>query len=311
MPKCCSCRNNAVVRLPYAGVDMCKKHFLVMFEKRVWRANREFKLFKRGETIAVGVSGGKDSAALLYVLWKIGKKIGFKVKPILVDEGIKGYREKAAKSAEKLCRKLGLKLTKVSYRKLYGFSLDQILRKRNRKHLQFGACTACGVLRRDALNITARKLGADKLAIGHNADDVAQTFIMNALRGDLFGFQRFGVVSGVAEQENFVLRIKPLVFNLERDCALYSALNGLPFYSCHCPYSNEAFRGEAKKFLNELEKGHPGTKFNVLQYFLGLKKLVPKPPKEQRTAAKCSKCGEHSSSTKCRKCVLLESLGST
>ena len=308
MPTCSRCTQEAVVRLAYARQDLCRNCFIRMFERRVWKANRDFKLFSRGDTVAVGVSGGKDSAALLFVLHKMAKRIGFTVKPVLVDEGIQGYRNLAVQKAVALCEKLGLDLSIVSYKELAGKSMDDIMVLRDERELGFTSCGVCGVLRKDSLNKAARKVGANKLAVGHNADDVAQTFLMNALRADVKAFSRFGVVSGLTGQEKFVQRIKPLVYNLEKECAEYAVLNDLPFHLAECPYSSEAFRGEVKDFLNNLERKHPGSKFNVLHSFLALKKQLPAVKEEERKAGFCTVCGEHSSSSVCRKCAILRSL---
>ncbi|MBI4361507.1 TIGR00269 family protein [Candidatus Micrarchaeota archaeon] len=307
MISCSKCKREAVLRLDYANLDLCGRCFTHLFEKKVARAQREFKLFERGDVVAVGISGGKDSAALLYVLFKLGKKVGFELRPILVDEGIAGYRDESTKYAEQLCEKLGLQLTTVSYQELAGHSMDSIMKIRDDKNLGFRSCGVCGVLRKDSLNKAARMVGASKLAVGHNADDVAQTVLMNFLRGDAEGFERFGVVSGTSAQEKFVQRVKPLVYNLEKECALYCVVNDLPFHLAECPYSAEAFRGQVKDFLNDVEKRHPGSKFNVLQSFLKIKEKLPKPV-ENHQAGTCTVCGEHSSAAICRRCVMLESL---
>lgn len=305
---CGHCKGDAILRLDYANLDLCGKCFSRLFERRVAKANREFKMFGNGDVVAVGISGGKDSAALLYALHKMSKKGRFSVKPVLVDEGIEGYRNEAAKKAGELCQKLGLELAVVSFNELAGRSLDDIVKLRDRRQLGFTSCGVCGVLRKDCLNQAARKVGANKLAVGHNADDVAQTFLMNALRADVKGFERFGVVSGVGKQDKFVQRVKPLVYNLEKECALYCVVNDLPFYLGECPYAQEAFRGQVKDFLNAVEQRHPGSKFNVLQSFLALKAKLPAVVEAERKAGICTVCGEHSSAAVCRKCVMLESL---
>ena len=308
MIPCRRCSKESVVRLSYACQDLCRFCFIRLFERRVWKANRDFGLLRRNDIVAVGVSGGKDSAALLFVLCKMARRIGLAVKPVLVDEGIEGYRNVASKKAQDLCKLLDLELTVVSYKDLAGKSMDDIMVLRDERKLDFTSCGVCGVLRKDGLNKAARHVGANKLAVGHNADDVAQTFLMNALRADVKAFERFGVVSGLADQKKFVQRIKPLVYNLEKECAQYAVLNDLPFHLAECPYSSEAFRGEVKDFLNGLEMKHPGTKFNVLASFLALKKKLPAVKGEERKAGTCTVCGEHSSATVCRRCAMLESL---
>jgi uncharacterized protein (TIGR00269 family) len=308
MPTCSRCKRPAVLRLDYAHLDYCGRCFSNLFEKRVAKANREFNLFKKGDVVAVGVSGGKDSAAVLYSLFKLSKKIGFTLKPIVADEGIAGYRDAAMNEARALCHRLGLGLTVVSYQELTGHTMDVIMKIRDEKNLPFRSCGVCGVLRKDALNQSARNAGANKLAIGHNADDIAQTVLMNFLRGDADGFERFGVVSGISSQEKFVQRVKPLVYNTEKECALYCVVNDLPFHLAECPYSTEAFRGPVKDFLNIMEQQHPGTKFKVVNAFLKIKQKIPKKKSDETKAGTCRICKEHSSAAICRRCILVNSL---
>ncbi len=182
MVKCSKCKNDALVRLDYASLDLCKLCFNEQFESRVKKAIRDFNLINRGEKIVVGVSGGKDSQAMLQILFKLSKQRAFTVIPLLIDEGIAGYRHHAMKKALQHCRKLGLKLIVLSYKKLFRASMDEVMALRDEKKLSNKSCSFCGVFRKQALNAGARKLHADKLAIGHNADDLSQTFLMNFLR---------------------------------------------------------------------------------------------------------------------------------
>ncbi|MDP2717521.1 MAG: TIGR00269 family protein [Candidatus Micrarchaeota archaeon] len=309
MPSCSRCQSQAVLRLDYANLDLCGACFSGLFVKRVAKANRDFAMLDAGDVVAVGVSGGKDSAALLYSLWKLSKKTGFSLKPIVANEGIAGYRDEAMKDAHALCRRLGLELTVVAYQDLAGHSMDDIMKIRDEKALPFSSCGVCGVLRKDGLNKAARKVGATKLAIGHNTDDVAQTVLMNLMRGDAEGFGRFGVVSSGSGSDSLVPRVKPLVYNLEKECALYCVVNDLPFHLAECPYSAEAFRGPVKDFLNNVEQKHPGTKFKIVSAFLKLKQKLPAPKEWTATAGACALCGAQSSAAICRRCVLVDSLG--
>lgn len=314
---CSLCKNKAIVSLNYAGVSLCGSCFTKNFEKRVSKANKEFKLLWRKDRIAVAISGGKDSAAMLFVLNKLTEKIGeIELIPVLIDEGIKGYRNNALEEAKKLCKKLGFSLKIYSFKKYFGMSLDEMIKKRNSLNSDFcekGACSICGVFRKWLLNKAAQELEANKLAVGHNLDDVAQTVLMNLFRNEPSRFHRFGVLSGSEEKELFVRRIKPLFFCPERECAIYSILQGLPFYLGECPYSSEAYRGEVKNFLNYLEKKSPGVKFNVVHSFLSLKKeLEYCESKKQKTGCSsipvCSVCGQYSSSKVCKACEYLGEL---
>lgn len=313
MVKCSKCKNVAVVRLDYARADLCRNCFNEQFEKRVKKASRDFDLIKRGEKIVVGVSGGKDSQALLYVLDKLGKERGFKVIPLLIDEGIACYRPRAVKKAKALCKKLGLKLNVFSYKKLFGVSMDEVMKKRDARKLSEKACSFCGVFRKSALNIGARKLRGDKLAIGHNADDLAQTFLMNFLRNEPDRLKRFGATTGASEHGDFIPRIKPLLYNLEVECAYYCLLNDIPFYLGGCPYAVEAFRGDVKDFLTVLEDKHPGMKFNLVRSSIDLRKQLDEIPRKKlvEKPLECIQCGEPGSRKLCQACLFKKILGLT
>ncbi len=302
MVLCSICsKRESVVRIYYDKTDLCKACFCLRFEKRVMKANREFNLLKRGDVVAVGISGGKDSAAMLYVLSKMTKKIGgITLKPILIDEGIQGYRNEAMEKAKELCDSLKLPLQVFSYKKEFGLSMDEAIKSRDEKKLSNKSCSFCGVFRKSLLNKAARAAGANKAAIGHNADDIGQTFLMNLMRSDVKRLKKFGAVSGLFEQDLFVKRIKPLIYNTERECALYCSLKNLPFYLGECPYSSESFRGLVKDFLNTAEQKHPGTKFAVLNSFLSLQEELDTPEKQE--PKKCIKCGENTSSETCKAC---------
>ena len=328
MVKCARCERDAVVKLSYNKADLCSRCFCNMFENRVKHANKKFKLIGLNQKIAVGISGGKDSAAMLYVLSELVKNIhGTALIPIAVDEGIEGYRSQSIDKARELCQMLGLELQVFRYKDYFDKSMDEVIQIRDEKsENQRGfearrSCTYCGVMRKWLLNRAAREVGANSLAIGHNADDTAQTFLMNMLRSEPDRFERFEVKGG--EKDGFVKRIKPMIFNLEKECAIYCELKGIPYYRGECPYSAEAFRGEAKDFLNETEAKYPGVKFNLLKSYLNLrekmdrleelegKETVEEEGSAKQTSnpiAKCQVCGENTSEEVCKACQFMREL---
>lgn len=307
---CCQ-KRTAVISLEYSGLDLCPQCFCELFERRVRKANRDFAMLRRGDRILVGVSGGKDSAAMLHVLDKLARKIGnITLIPVLIDEGIKGYREKAKRKAEALCKAHGYKLTVFSFAGLSGKSLDQIIKLRNKSNdpqfSSMGACAICGTLRKYLLNKAALKLCANKVAIGHNADDIGQTFLMNLLRADPDGVSRSGPVSENDGDGLTVPRIKPLIYLPERECAYYCELKGLSYHLGECPYATEAFRGLVKDFLNDSERKYPGIKFNVLKSYLNLRtQLDGNLSGKKQPSNKCEKCGGKCAKKVCRACQIL------
>ncbi len=252
-------------------------------------------MVERNDRIAVALSGGKDSIALLYVLHKIFKnRPDIELLAITIDEGISGYREHTIKHAEKLTGELGIPLRISSFCDGFGISLDELAKEK--KH---AACTLCGVLRKNILNRIARELGATKLATGHNLDDESQTILMNYFRGDVDRMKR---MLPDAIQPGMVLRIKPLRSIPEKEVALYGFLNDLPVSTDECPYSGEALRNEIREMINNYEVKHPGTKYSLLGGFETISKVL-NPPGTQ--VLQCEKCGEPSSESLCKTCRLL------
>lgn len=297
----CFCGDRAVFYRRFEGVHLCREHFLKSVEKRVRKTIRTSKLLEEGDRIAVGISGGKDSLLTLYLLDKIAKGRNIKLQAILIDEGVRGYRPKGKMKAKKFCKAHGILLTTASFKEEYGRTLDRIVKGRKDKSLK--ACTYCGVFRRNLLNKTARKLKANKLAIGHNLDDEAQSIMANHIRGDLLRQVRIGAKALVVEDKRFIPRIKPLRDIPEKETALYVMLKGINADFSECPYAEESFRWEIRHLINRLEDKYPGTKYSIVR---SLDRLLPTLKKSFRGAriGTCKKCKEPSSSEICKVCLL-------
>jgi uncharacterized protein (TIGR00269 family) len=292
--KCQRCSKTAVAYQKYSNAHLCKPHFIGDVERKIKRDIRKFKMVEKGDRIALALSGGKDSIALLYILHKIfQKRPDIELSAITIDEGIRGYRKKTLHHAVKLTGELGIHHTIRSFEDEFGTTLDKLIEKN-----EAAACTLCGVLRKNLLNKAARELGADKLAIGHNLDDEAQTILMNYLRGDVDRMKR---MSG-AMQPGMVLRIKPLRSIPEKEVALFGFLNNLPVSTDECPYAGGALRNEIREMLNNYEVKHPGTKYSLLGGFETISHVLRSPESQ---IVQCKKCGEPSSDALCKTCRLL------
>ncbi|VVB93985.1 tRNA 2-thiocytidine biosynthesis protein TtcA [uncultured archaeon] len=293
--KCQRCSKTAVVFQKYSNAHFCKPHFIEDVERKIKRDIRKFGMIKKGERIAIALSGGKDSTALLYVLHKIFQnRRDLELLAVTIDEGIHGYREHTLEHAKKLTRELGISHTIVSFKEGFGITLDELAAKK-----EHAACTLCGVLRKNLLNRVARELGADKLATGHNLDDEAQTILMNYLRGDTDRLKR---MSPGITQPGLVMRIKPLRSIPEKEVALYGFLNNLPVSTDECPYAGEALRNEIREIVNNYEVRHPGTKYSLLG---GFDEISPMMQPLTTQIVRCEICGEPSSVAVCKTCRLL------
>lgn len=304
--KCMRCGREAVYLRPYSGEAYCRRHFVSSIESKVVRTIRRYRMLKRDDRIAVAVSGGKDSLTLLRILAKIERRFPeAKLYSLTVDEGIKGYREEALKLAARESESLGVPHRTVSFEELYGLTLDEAVSKAREKKLNLTACSICGVLRRKALNIAAKRIGATKLATAHNLDDEAQTLLVNILHGDLFRLVRTKPVTD--RREGFIQRIKPLRMIPEREVALYAYFEGVDFQMEPCPYRGESLRSEAREFLNRLEEAHPGIKFTVVALWDSLR-LKLEPTLTHLQLRRCKICGEPSRRELCSACQILSKL---
>jgi uncharacterized protein (TIGR00269 family) len=293
--KCQRCSKSAVIYQKYSNTHLCRTHFITDVERKIKRDIRKFRMVQKGERIAVALSGGKDSIVLLYVLDKIFQnRKDLELSAITIDEGIIGYRKRTLEYAVKLTHDLGIPHTIRSFGERFGVTLDELTKKK-----EHAACTLCGVLRKNLLNRTARELGTDKLAIGHNLDDESQTILMNYLRGDMDRLKR--MLPNV-KQPGLVMRIKPLRSIPEKEVALYGFMNDLPVSMDECPYAGEALRNEIREMLNNYEVKHPGTKYSLLGGYETIAEALRSPDNQIAT---CRICGEPGSDTVCKTCKLL------
>ncbi len=299
------CNKQSAYYRPYSGEYLCKKHFIESIERKVARTIARHKMLQETDKIGVGISGGKDSTVLLYILQKIEKRFPqSSLIAITIDEGISGYREEGLKLATQLTSELGIEHFITSFRELYGYSLDeivQIFKKKSKE--QHTACFFCGILRRRSLNQVARNLKVDKLALGHNLDDEAQTVLMNIFRSDII---RMGRTNLNLRQVHdlFVPRIKPLREIPEREIAAYAFFRDLPFHSQTCPYAEGVLRNDIQRILNEMEAKRPGTKHSVLRSGDKIQQLL----QIKQEIHLCPICHEPATEKICKFCKIMQNL---
>lgn len=293
--KCDRCGSAAIIYQKYSGAHLCSRHFRGDVERKIKRDIRKHGMVHRGDRVAIALSGGKDSTVLTHVLHEIfSAREDIELVAVTIDEGINGYREKTLSLASGLTEALGISHVVRTFRDEFGATLDEMMAA-NSGH----ACTMCGVLRKKLLNKTARELGAQRLATGHNLDDEAQTVLMNYLRGDINWMMR---LAPAGEEEGMVLRIKPLRSVPEKEVALYALTNDLPVSLDECPYAHAALRNEVREFVNSYEVRHPGTKHSIVNGFDRIMSAVVPPSSLLLT---CRICGEPTSEQVCRACRLL------
>jgi uncharacterized protein (TIGR00269 family) len=269
----------------------------------------KYGMFNFNDRIAVAVSGGKDSVSLLHVLVKMER---FRPKASLVavtvDEGIKGYRDEAMKIAEAHCKKLDVVHHVVSFKELYGFTLDEIVaRKRRKSEGELTSCAYCGVLRRRALNVAAREVEATKVATAHTLDDEVQTILLNIFHGDVARLAKEKPVTDDVHRR-FVQKVKPFCEIPEKESALYAYVKKVPFQSTPCPYASEALRNDIRVMLNRVEEKHAGTKFTIFNSIERIRPALNGIAKNDQFK-ECAECGEPASQGLCKVCQMLKEIG--
>jgi uncharacterized protein (TIGR00269 family) len=306
---CTACkRREAFFFRPYSGQKLCKKCFIQSIEAKVRATIAKYHMLDFNDKIAVAVSGGKDSVSMLHVLAKMERaRPKAKLVAVTVDEGIKRYRDEALKIASKECQKLGVPQHLVSFKQLFGFTLDELVKlRRENGEEELTACAYCGVLRRRALNVAACEVGANKIATAHTLDDEAQTILMNIFRGDLARLAKEKPVTNEVHPK-LVRKVKPFCEIPENESALYAYVKKVKFQASPCPYAGEALRNDFRAMLNQMEEKHAGTKFTV---FNSLERLRPALQNLTLNSHydECVECGEPSSASLCKVCALLKKL---
>jgi cytoplasmic tRNA 2-thiolation protein 1 len=296
----CGVNKPQVIR-PKTGDKVCKDCFCYQFEEEVHYTITTNNLFKTGQRVVLGASGGKDSTVLIHVMTTLNKRhnYGLDLQLLSIDEGIQGYRDDSLGTVKRNQDEYSLPLKIISYAEIYrGWTMDKIVKAIGQKN----NCTFCGVFRRQALDRGAQLLGADMLLTGHNCDDIAETVFLNILRGDI---QRAGrCVAIITGKTSSLPRAKPLKYCYEKEIVMYAYLLKLDYFATECKYAPFAFRGYAREFIKDLERIRPRSIVDIVvaaEYF--------QTPSEQSTkAGKCLQCGYLSAQSQCKACQLLDAL---
>lgn len=203
-----------------------------------------YDMIRPGDRVAVGVSGGKDSLALLVLLARLREFYPhpFELTAITLDPCFEG-RENDYGPVADLCAKLG-----VPY-ELRRTRLWEVVFEERR---EANPCSLCARMRRGALHKAAQETGCNVVALGHHQDDAAETFLMNLLSGGTLGC--FSPRTYLDRRD--LTLIRPMVFLSEQDIASFAALEGLPVVKSRCPVDGCTNRQQTKELLRRLETSY-------------------------------------------------------
>jgi tRNA 2-thiocytidine biosynthesis protein TtcA len=222
--------------------------------KKATQAICDFNLIEDGDRILVGLSGGKDSWALMQILdvLRVRARINFSVTAVTVDSGYEGFRHDLISRA---CAERGWE-HRVEHTSI-GDVIDDLLDEGETP------CSLCGRLRRGVLHRLATELGANRIALGHTADDAIETLFLNLL----FAGAVKALPARLTSDRSGHIVIRPLLYVLERETAAYARECGLPVVGCQCPACGDLSleRQRAKRLVEELERERPGVKSSMLR----------------------------------------------
>jgi len=247
--------------------------------KKTTKAIVDYQMIEDGDRIMVGLSGGKDSWALLQVLDVLRQRapVKFSLVAVNVDSGYKEYKHGLIAET---CKARGWEY-RIEHTGI-GEAIEDIL--------EDGAtpCSLCARLRRGVLYRIAKETGATKIALGHHADDFIETLLLNLFFAGALKAMPAKLVSDDGEH----VVIRPLVYVGEDEARAYTKECELPIIGCCCPACGDLSlqRQRTKRLLVELEREHSGVKQSMLK---ALSNVAPRhlldnrlnPPAELRARA--------------------------
>ncbi|MDB2446080.1 TIGR00269 family protein [Nitrosopumilus sp.] len=301
---CDRCENQAAYTRKYSGEKLCSQCFSKSIVKKTAKTISKYKMIKHDELVAVAVSGGKDSLALLKVIHQMSLTHSFRIKVITIDEGIPGYRNEALEIVKKVCLELNVEYKIYSYKDLFDLTLDEALDLRENE--KTSSCSMCGTFRRRAMDYAAKDIGADVIATGHNLDDTLQTFVINMLSGDT---TKVGWMNPDTSK-NYLRKIKPFCEIYESEIVFYAFINDMPFQSEPCPHMNEGIRTDIREFLNSLENQRSGIKNNLYQSIIKVSEVMKNSNSNSKEKINCEKCGSECTGNVCSVCTMVLKLKS-
>ena len=219
------------------------------FTGTVRRAVDDYHMIAPGDTVAVGVSGGKDSLLLLLALHHLQKfyPIPFALEAITAELGFEGMDFTPVAN---LCEELGIPYTRLRT------DIKEIVFDVRRED---NPCSLCAKMRRGALNDAIRARGITKLALGHHFDDAVETFLLSLLfEGRLSCFRPVTYLD-----RSGVTQIRPLIYAGEKKIANLAEQLQLPIVNNPCPMDSASKRAEIKTLLAAMSAQYPDIKSKV------------------------------------------------
>jgi tRNA 2-thiocytidine biosynthesis protein TtcA len=222
--------------------------------KKVTKAIIDYGLIEDGDRVMVGLSGGKDSWALMQILDVLRQRapIAFSLIGVTVDSGYDGYRHDLI---SKTCEERGWEYRIVHTE--IGETIEDLLAD------NATPCSLCARFRRGVLYRLATEVGASKIALGHHLDDFIETLLLNLFFAGSLKAMPARLISDNGEH----VVIRPLVGVTEAEARNYAKASALPIIGCCCPACGDLSlqRQRVKRLIAELEVEHPDIKSSMIR----------------------------------------------
>src|ERR671919_212650 len=256
--------------------------------KKVTKAITDYSLIEDGDRVMVGLSGGKDSWALIQILDVLQKRapIDFSIVAVNVDSGYEGYQHTQVAAA---CQERGWEFH--SEHTTIGAVIDDKLESDDTP------CALCARLRRGVLYRLAKQTGATKIALGHHLDDFVETVLLNLF----FAGALKAMPARLTSDNRQHVVIRPLVYVTEAEARAYTREYDLPVIGCCCPACGDLSlqRQRVKRLIMELEREHPNVKASMLKALTNVmprhlldRRLNPPRELERQTASELAALGD-------------------
>lgn len=220
---------------------------------RMRSACEHYNMISEGDKIAVALSGGKDSTAMLIALDRMRSfyPVHYDIVALTVDmrfDGVDGDYE----ALTQLCLSRG-----IEYHIIPTNLAQIIFDVRKEKN----PCSLCAKMRRGILHNAAKEYSCNKIALGHHMDDAVETFLMNLLNGA--AIDCFSPVTYLSRRELYVIR--PMIFASESIVAGAARHEGLPVVKSKCPRDGRSERAETKALVASLNKRYPQLREKIIE----------------------------------------------
>lgn len=228
---------------------MFKRYYNKMFLNDVRRALEDYKMIENGDRVGVGISGGKDSITLLFILNLLKKYsyMSFELYAINIDIGF-GINMQPIID---FCSKNEIKIV-IEHTNIY----DTVFNDRKEKN----PCSLCSKLRKGALSRVAIDMNINKIALGHTATDAIETLLMNTLLvGKLGSFKPY-----IEQKDKSTIFIRPLIYVKEDTILDIVKLEELPVVKNLCLLAGNTKRQEMKALLYSLIEKYPDAQNKII-----------------------------------------------